>query len=530
MITTRHIFDGCDLPRLGWSSSVSPVSELADMAAEIGVAWLGVKRDDLLSVGSGGSKVRKLDYVLAAEPWASAPGFATSGAIGSGHLVACVQAAQRLGRTVDATLFWQPPSDDVLANLAFTAAGADRLNYRRSRLGVAMRSPGLLLGGRSTRGPVVPPGASNAIGTLGMVRAGLELADQVRAGEIPRPDRLYVALGSGGSAVGLAIGLHLAGLETEVVAVAVVERLLSTSWRIAALARATCRVLATAGFNANADSLRLLIDRGHLGRGYGTPTDTSLKMRTRVSPAGIELDGVYTGKAMGALLADAAAGFSGNVVFWQTRRGPLPPPTAAWRERLPPRLRADLERHETGADARRRRFLVATSGAAVAATLGWRLSGYEPVDVSLTYLATTEAAILAAIAECVVPAATSAAIEACVTAIDRYLGHLPTSERRLCRAATWLVDQASSVSGSWRRLSRLPIARRREVFATMVQRLDKLGEASRGVRDLVMLGHYQRPATWKALGYNPAPAPSLRIAPRYAALFVRRANAGGSSR
>lgn len=54
----------------------SPVAEAPELAARLGLGWLGVKRDDLLSAQHGGTKVRKLDYLLASEPFASAPRWA----------------------------------------------------------------------------------------------------------------------------------------------------------------------------------------------------------------------------------------------------------------------------------------------------------------------------------------------------------------------------------------------------------------------------------------------------------------------
>ena len=64
-------------------------------------------------------------------------------------------------------------------------------------------------------------GGSSWLGNIGFVAAGLELADQIERGEAERPDRLYVGTGTMGTAVGLAIGLAAAGLETEVNAVRV---------------------------------------------------------------------------------------------------------------------------------------------------------------------------------------------------------------------------------------------------------------------------------------------------------------------
>ena len=67
----------------------------------------------------------------------------------------------------------------------------------------------------------VPLGGSNALGSLGFVDAANEIAGQVAAGVMPEPDVVVVAMGSGGTAAGLAVGFEAAGMRTRVVGVAI---------------------------------------------------------------------------------------------------------------------------------------------------------------------------------------------------------------------------------------------------------------------------------------------------------------------
>ena len=62
------------LPRLGWAADPTPIQAMPELAAELGLGWLGCKRDDLTQPGSGGTKTRKLDFLLASPPWRDAPG------------------------------------------------------------------------------------------------------------------------------------------------------------------------------------------------------------------------------------------------------------------------------------------------------------------------------------------------------------------------------------------------------------------------------------------------------------------------
>jgi D-cysteine desulfhydrase len=50
----------------------------------------------------------------------------------------------------------------------------------------------------------------------------------VRAGELPEPETIVLAVGSGGTAAGLALGLGLAGLRSKIVGVAITRA--PTSW------------------------------------------------------------------------------------------------------------------------------------------------------------------------------------------------------------------------------------------------------------------------------------------------------------
>src|SRR5205085_10379809 len=78
------------------------------------------------------------------------------------------------------------------------------------------------------------PGASTPLGTLGYVSAALELVDSWTDG--PPPDVVVVPLGSGGTAVGLAIGLAMAGWrDTRVVGVRVADRMVTNAGVLASL-------------------------------------------------------------------------------------------------------------------------------------------------------------------------------------------------------------------------------------------------------------------------------------------------------
>lgn len=340
------------IPRLGWIGGPSPVTAVPRLASALGLDFLGIKRDDLCEPLHGGTKMRKLDYLLAAPPLSTAAAWSAAGGIGSGNVAALVVAAGRLGRRVRAHLFWTDLSSAVIDNLALTASGPASIRFYPSRLELALARPSLFLPLRAhdaDGAAIVPLGGTSARGMVGAARAALELCAQVRAGELPAPARVYVALGSGGTAAGLAVGLALGGLGARVVAVAVVERLLASRLRLRALTAGLRAFLARAGVAPVPPAAPIDLVHGHLGRGYGAPTAASLAACDALAAEGIPLEPVYTGKAMAALLADARARRLGPVLFWHTaRREPLPRPEG-FCERLPPALSRRLGAHCGGA-------------------------------------------------------------------------------------------------------------------------------------------------------------------------------------
>lgn len=510
------------LPSLRWVPEPSPVSALPALARATGAAWLGAKRDDLIPALHGGSKVRKLDALLATGPWKDAPALASFGAIGSGHLAAVGAAAAQLGRAFDAYTFWEPLSEGVLDNLALTAVSARRIAHHHSRLRLGLSQPRALLGAPVGGAATIPPGATNAVGTVGLVRAGLELAEQIRAGVLPTPDRIYVAWGTGGTVAGLAVGLGLAGIETTLVAVATVERVLSPAARLGQVTESVRRLLELHGVPEvrQRPPARVLIDRRQLGPGYGHETAQARAACAQAQVDGLPLEPIYTGKAMAALLASAPKGQS--VLFWQTARRPVPRPEG-WKDKLPPGLRRRVEEDPRRALTRRR--LLWTGAALGAGTIGWhRFTGYaELVGWAGQVLSAREAQIAAAAAEAVLPkdGRGPSPIEIAAN-VDRFVATMRPEAQNEVHLLFNVIEHTTTPLGFWLdRFTRLSPDERSRFLTGLGDRGGLLAQAYRGIRDLCLLGHYQDPRTWADLGYagpmgGAAPQPkyhALRAAP-----------------
>jgi D-cysteine desulfhydrase len=481
------------------------VTPLPRLALELGTQALGIKRDDLSPALSGGTKPRKLDYLLADPLYRDAKGWHALGALGSGQLVALTAAAKLLNRTLHAQLFWTDPCDELLNNLAFVASGPTKLRYQRTRPGVFLRRPGLFVGSHYQGLPVVPPGATHPVALLGMVRAAFELVDQIRSGELPEPERLYLALGTGGTAVGLAVGLALAGLSTRVHAVAVVEHVFSPSFRFKQMTHELLQLMELRSLIPPGTKVApLVIDRTQLGKGYAFSTQAGDAARAKLSHEGVELEGTYTAKAMAAMLRDVGAGAAKRSLFWMTAYTGELPHEKDWKARLPTRLKNDLERAISPIALSRRRLWQVGGVVGLSALVLSRATGYPDVtDWRGTVLSEREVVILmAAVAPFLAPAPEIADPFVAARAVDGYLASMPTAVQDQVHALFHLVEHATPIGLSLRRFTRLSFEDRRAFLKSLDSAGGTLSEAHKGLRALCLLAYYQSPASWPSIGYD----------------------------
>jgi len=298
----------CDLP--------SPV-----LRAQADGAELWIKNDGLNAPIAGGNKVRMLEFLLAGV----GPGdtVLTVGGEGSTHVLATAIHAARLGART-AALRWRhemnPTADRIAQRIGERAAATARPHVHRfSGIAVA-HAQWLRLTGHVR---YVPLGGSTPLGVLGMVNAGMELALQIRAGELPLPSRVVVALGSGGTMAGLALGLAIAELDIAVIGVQVTPSIIANRSRVQRLVARTARLVErTTGERVRRPATRLLgVARGAYGGAYGRLVPSAAHAAARLDAAtGIRLDQTYTAKALAVALelARDRRMRAGPTLFWNT--------------------------------------------------------------------------------------------------------------------------------------------------------------------------------------------------------------------
>lgn len=285
-----------------------------------GAPQLWMKRDDLTGYLGGGNKLRKLEYVFADALAQGATTIVTTGSITSNLARTAALIAKRLGLKCELILSGGDPHAAranwrVAELLGVKIHSVASSSERASRMKEVARS----LEERGERVYQIPLGASNEIGSFGMVAAFEELGiQQLEVGE--QFDAIVFATSSGGTQAGLEVGkrlfhydhLRLLGVSADDPADTIRENvLLAVGPMLSALERSDVPALDD-----------LFVDDGFIGEGYAIPTRESEEAaKLFAQTEGILLDPVYTSKAAAGLVAYCREGrfkATDRVLFWHT--------------------------------------------------------------------------------------------------------------------------------------------------------------------------------------------------------------------
>lgn len=307
------------LPSIRLGAAPSPLrrlSRLSDGPAEIWLKDEGSYGDG----GWGGNKVRKLEWLIPEAKRRGRSTFLTVGGLGTNWGLACALYGREHGLKTVLALIDQPVDEHVTSQLRRLERSGAEIHFTRTKARTIATVPWLMLRHRPY---FLPAGGSSPLGSLGAVETALELAGQVGRGEIPEPSFVATAVGSGGTAAGLMLGLRLAGLDTKVLAVVVNDTLKLDSSALIKLARRSERLLRKRGarigdLRLDGDNLSVIEDQ--LGAGYGHGTEAAgAAAELAAHRANLKLDPVYTAKTMAGVLElnDGRLG-EGPVVFLDT--------------------------------------------------------------------------------------------------------------------------------------------------------------------------------------------------------------------
>jgi D-cysteine desulfhydrase len=297
----------------------TPVRLLPALSAACGRA-IHVKQDDRTSTLYGGTKTRKLEFLLEDAARAGADALVTLGGWGSHQVTATALHARALGVPVHAIVLPQPATPAVAQTLHRSLAAGAQLHPAAHDAAAAWKLWRLLgdlrrAGGRPY---LVNLGGSSGPGMLGTVAAALELHVQALAGQAPREATIVVALGSGSTAAGLALGSLLAGQPRRVQAVRVTSGLVVNRFVLQRLLVAAAKLLEAPRHRRSlvrAAARLVTVDAGQVGRGYGWSTAQGAAAMARARLDGLDLDPCYTGKAFAAALEHPG---DAPLLYWHT--------------------------------------------------------------------------------------------------------------------------------------------------------------------------------------------------------------------
>ena len=308
--TTRVTAALAGRPRLPLSTLPTPLQDAPRLREALGgrrCPRILIKRDDLTSLGLGGNKARKLEYLVADARAQGATTLITTGAVQSNHARMTAAAACVAGMRPVLVLTATSDRPQIAGNLLL-----DHLYGAEIRL-VPSIDPLLAVGQDEAvvaevvaeerdagRVPyVIPVGGSSGVGVCGYIGGSAELVDQLEAMAV-RPSRLYYASGSRGTQAGLTLGARLCDASYRVYGVAVSAGEPEKIERAKRIANEAAVLL---NLPERLDLADLFTDQNFIGEGYGIPTPEALEAMTLFARSeAIVLDPCYTSKAAAAMI------------------------------------------------------------------------------------------------------------------------------------------------------------------------------------------------------------------------------------
>jgi len=303
-----------DPARVSLAKLPTPVESLPRLSAELGVASITVKRDDMTGLAFGGNKTRKLEFLLADAKNQGAKRLITRGAAQSNHCRQTAAAAAKQGFACTLVLTGCEPSDVNGNLLLHHLLGADLVWTGDDDPDEVLNATFLDLEEQQAAPYLIPYGGSNPIGAQAYAYA---LGEWMQQGV--QADRIVFATSSGGTQAGLVLGARAYGFQGKITGISVDKPAAELQATVITLANRTAPRLTYDG-DIQADDVEIL--DGYLGAGYGVmgdPEREAIALFARLE--GMMLDPVYTGRAAAGMMDCIRTGIfssSERILFWHT--------------------------------------------------------------------------------------------------------------------------------------------------------------------------------------------------------------------
>lgn len=306
------------IPTVRLGALPTPIDDAVRLRDAIGMgARLLVKRDDALPFGFGGNKVRKLTIVGTDALARGATTLITCGGVQSNHCRATASTAARLGLACHIVANGTRPERATGNALLIQLLGA-KVTYVANRDERAPMMEQVAAQVRAEGGVpyVIPLGASNALGALGLARGIGEIVRQASV-----PDVIVHATSSGGTQAGLLAGCALYEVGARVIGISADDPVDAIRSEVLSICADIEEYLdLPRGALGAAD--RFGADASFVGGGYGVPTDASREAQhLAATTEALFLDHWYTAKAMAGLIDYGRQGLfrdGDTVMFWHT--------------------------------------------------------------------------------------------------------------------------------------------------------------------------------------------------------------------
>ena len=310
-----------NLPRVHINLLPTPLIELKRLADFLGGPRIFMKRDDLTGLGLGGNKTRKLEFLLGEAQKQNCDTVITGGAMQSNHCRQTAAAAAAVGLECHLALGGEKPAfpdGNLLLDYLFGArvhwCGEQKKGEQIPAIEEKLRAKGC-------KPYIIPFGGSNAIGAIGFVAAVSELKDQIFALN-ETVDCVILPSASGGTHAGISVGVDLYDLSTKVIGIGIDRGQPGEPPYESELATLANQIAEKLEIQSRYTANKFQMRYDYFGGGYEVVGDLEREAIQFVARyAGILLDPVYSGRAMGGLI-DMIRNkeFSSNdtVLFWHT--------------------------------------------------------------------------------------------------------------------------------------------------------------------------------------------------------------------
>lgn len=310
-----------NLSRFKLAEYPTPIHFLKTLTTAFDGPDIYMKRDDLISLGMGGNKVRKLEFLIGEALEQRKDTLVTAGGIQSNHCRLTAASARRAGLDCHLVLNGVPP-DTPNGNLLLDNLFGAHIHYcdRKERDSMLYQvADELAENGKKPY--VIPVGGSNSTGSVGYVDAMFELEIQLKEMNLT-PDAIVFASSSGGTQAGLTLGARITGFKGQVLGISIDQVKTGTASFLPVLTRIVNETAKRIDSDIAMTESDFSLDCNYLGAGYAVPGDLEFDaIRDLARYEGILIGPVYTARAMGALLDMIQKNVfkkDQSVLFWHT--------------------------------------------------------------------------------------------------------------------------------------------------------------------------------------------------------------------